>query len=259
MKNLTFLIVLFICLFSVSCSDSGNGTARLQVSLVDGPGDYEKVNIDIQDFLINYSSDDTGWQALNLISPGVFNLLELTGGVDLLLVDEELPVGELNQIRLVLGDNNSVVIDGEEIPLDTPSAQQSGLKLNVNSVLEEGIIYRIVLDFDADESIVKAGNSGKYNLKPVVRAMTEAQSGAITGKVVPFDVQVMVYAHQGVDSDTIRTYADDIGKFLIHGVPAGTYEVEVEPEEDSGYQDVSIDDVEVVTGEITDVGEVDIQ
>ena len=48
-------------------------------------------------------------------------------------------MGTLGQIRLVLGPDNFVVLnDGIDdnadvpIPLSTPSAQQSGLKLNVN-------------------------------------------------------------------------------------------------------------------------------
>ena len=60
--------------------------------------------------------------------------------------------------------------------LTTPSAQHSGLKLNVHAELTEGITYKILLDFDAARSIVKTG-SGAYNLKPVIRTITEATSG----------------------------------------------------------------------------------
>lgn len=161
--------------------------AKISVRLVDGPGDFEHVFIDVVDIMIKYnddSDDDNGWQSLDAINAGVYDLLELTGGIDVLLVDDfELPPGTLNQIRLILGENNTVVIKGEEegefetIPLKTPSAQQSGLKLKVNHELEAGFTYNFLLDFDVDQSIVVAGNSGNINLKPVIRVTTEVTSG----------------------------------------------------------------------------------
>ena len=58
---------------------------------------------------------------------------------------------------------------GEKIALKTPSGQESGLKVQVHQEVTGGILYRLTLDFDAGRSIVKAGNSGKYLLKPVLR------------------------------------------------------------------------------------------
>jgi gamma-glutamylcysteine synthetase len=78
--------------------------------------------------------DENGWQSIADIDQ-IVDLLELTGGESILLVDDfELPSGMLNQIRLVLGEENTIVIEGEEepIPLKTQSAQQSGLKLKMN-------------------------------------------------------------------------------------------------------------------------------
>jgi hypothetical protein len=58
-------------------------------------------------------------------------------------------------------------VDGVSYPLSTPSAEQSGLKLQVNATLEAGVVYTILLDFDANKSIVVTGNN-TYKLKPVV-------------------------------------------------------------------------------------------
>jgi hypothetical protein len=73
---------------------------------------------------------------------------------------------------------------GEVVPLDTPSAQQSGLKLRHGFEVEPGAEVDLVLDFDACRSIVKAGNSGKYNLKPVISVMP-VLTGSIAGAVDP--------------------------------------------------------------------------
>ena len=258
MKKLYFsFALLFFAL--LSCSDSEtDGSSRLQVRLMDGPGDYEEVNIDIEGVSINYSNDDNdGWQELDMLQAGIYDLLELTNGVDVILADEELPSGTVNQIRLHLGENNTLIVDGQTVDLNTPSAQQSGLKLNINADLIDGITYVLLLDFDVEQSIVQAGNSGNYILKPTIRAIAEAESGAISGMVSPYDTQVMVFAHQGAGTDTLTTYVDDTsGGFLISGVPSGDYTLEIEPDSDSGYNSYSEDNVSVITGEITDVGEI---
>ena len=161
----------------------------------------------------------------------------------------------MSQIRLILGDNNSIKIDGNEIDLTAPSAQHSGLKLNVHAELTEGITYKILLDFDAARSIVKTGN-GKYNLKPVIRSITEAQSGAIKGVVDSVESIPAVFAI--VADDTVATtYADENGKFLLKGVPAGTYTVSFDPKE--GYQGFQKTDVSVTIGSVTDLGTVTLQ
>jgi len=73
----------------------------------------------------------------------------------------------------------------ERVLLDTPSAQQSGLKQKHGFDVEANTEADLVLDFDACRSIVKAGNSGnsgKYNLKPVITVMpllTESIVGAV--------------------------------------------------------------------------------
>ena len=156
MKNLKKLsqriLMAFAVLFvAASCSDDDNNgsevpssdMAKVTVKLVDAPGDYEKVNVDIQDVMINRTDDEEGgWETIGEINAGVYDLLELTGGASVVLADNEIPAGEVEQIRLVLGDNNTVVIDGEEFPLKTPSAQQSGLKIKLEETeLEGGYTY----------------------------------------------------------------------------------------------------------------------
>lgn len=246
----TALIGLLTLVF-ISCSNDKN--ARLEVHLTDSPGDFEEVNIDIQEVLVNNSDGNSGWQSLEIES-GVYNILDLTNGIDTLLGAIELPAGRIQQIRLVLGDENSVKIDGVTYPISTPSAQQSGLKLNLNATLTEGITYRILLDFDAARSVVERGNH-TYSLKPVIRAIEEATSGAIAGTVTPVDASPAVYAIVG--NDTVGTaFADEAGKFMIKGLDAGTYFVSIVPK--LGYTTVDKTDVEVAIGSVTDLGIIEI-
>ncbi|MBI1768429.1 MAG: DUF4382 domain-containing protein [Bacteroidetes bacterium] len=245
-----------IIAMAASCSNDNTQTATLQVRLTDAPGDYQEVNVDIQDVQINAEAgnSNSGWKSLN-VRKGVYNLLKFTNGLDTLLGSIELPVGRVSQIRLVLGSNNAVKIAGQSISLATPSAQQSGLKILVNTDLRAGVTYKITLDFDAASSIVKTGNI-TYILKPVIHSVVEAESGAIKGMVDPVASTPAVYALSG--TDTVETaYADQsTGKFLLKGLSAGNYKVSFAPK--SGYLPKSVDNVSVTVGNVTDLGTVKI-
>ena len=246
---------LLLSVFWLACSNVDQ-TARLNVRLTDAPGDYEEVNIDIQSVEIHSSggNQNSGWVSLDVES-GTYNILELTNGLDTLLATAELPAGKISQIRLVLGNNNSVKINGVINSLSTPSAQQSGLKLNLNAELTEGITYNITLDFDAARSIVKKGN-GSYSLKPVIRALEAATSGAIRGTVIPLDATPAVFAIAG--TDTIATaYTDEAGKFILRSIPAGTYKVSFVPK--TGYTPLLKENVSVTLGIVNDLGTLTIQ
>jgi hypothetical protein len=243
---------LMLSILWLACNNDEQ-TARLNVRLTDAPGDYEEVNIDIQDVQVNSSQGNTGWVSLN-VEKGVYNLLELTNGLDTLLATAELPAGRVSQIRLILGSNNTVKIGGVTRSLTTPSAQQSGLKLNLQADLAEGVTYTITLDFDAARSIVKTGN-GTYILKPVIRALQDATSGSIKGTVTPVESAPAVFAIAG--TDTVATaYTDAAGKFILRGVPAGTYKVSFDPKE--GFSKVTKENVNVTVGSVTDLGTVTI-
>jgi len=248
------LWLVFIAALGLAACSSDEKSARLEIRLTDAPGDYEAVYVDIQGVEVNAGSGEGGWKQLE-INKGVYNLIEFTNGMDTLLATAILPAGKIEQIRLKLGDDNTVVIDGDTKDLTTPSGQQSGVKLNVHAELLEGITYKLWLDFDAARSVVETGN-GKLNLKPVIRTYTEAQDGAIKGAVTPVESLPAVFAING--SDTVAsTYADEAGKFLLQGVPEGTYVVSFDPKD--GFDAFQKADVSVSKGAVTDLGTIALQ
>ncbi|RBL92576.1 DUF4382 domain-containing protein [Chitinophaga flava] len=228
----------------------GNGNAKLTVYLTDAPANYDAVNIDVQDVLVNASAGDNGWQSIHLLRPGVYNLLNFRNGIDTVLASSGLPAGKISQIRLVLGSKNSVVVNGAAYPLETPSAQQSGLKLNVQATLTAGVEYRLWIDFDANRSVVTTGN-GKYILKPVIRTYTQATSGSIKGIVLPAIHINSVFAIQ--NTDTIATAKPDplTGAFLLTGLNAGAYNVAFAG--DGLVKDTIVASVNVSIGQVTSI------
>jgi hypothetical protein len=254
------LLISLSLLIFVSCSneDSGGGQyAKLQVRLTDDPADYDAVNIDIQDVQINLTGDSAGgWQSLSNVSKGVYNLLDLVNDKDTLLADADIQTGRMHQLRLVLGPNNTIVVDGVTHPLETPSSQQSGLKLNFQQDVTAGILYTILLDFEAARSIVKTGND-KFVLKPVIRAIFEPVGGSISGYVDPAAIKTAVYALQGTDTAS-STFTDAQGGYLVRGLSAGTYDLYFLPL-DATYQESTKNGVIVTTGNVTKVDTVRLQ
>lgn len=249
------MILLCATVFATACDSSEEGNARIEVWLTDAPGDFDEVNVEVVGVEINSGEDEqNGWRSVET-KAGVYNLLELTNGLDTLLGAVEIPAGRIAQIRLKLGSKNTLKIDDETYPLTTPSAQQSGLKLRLNETFTAGVTYKILLDFDVARSIVSRGNGG-YSLKPVIRSIAEATSGAIKGSVEPKEAHPAIYAI--ANQDTVgTTFTDSTGQFLLRGIPAGSYRVVFAPAE--GYQKKETSDVAVSTGAVTDLGEVVIE
>ncbi|MFN4285152.1 MAG: DUF4382 domain-containing protein [Lacibacter sp.] len=250
-------LLLLITIVLGACTKNENPQARLSIYLTDDPARYEAVNIDVQKVLVTYQNDGpNNWKELN-IQPGIYNLLDFRNGMDLLLGTTELPAGRINQIRLVLGPQNTVVERGVTHILETPSAQQSGLKLNVQVELTEGIDYKLWIDFDAGRSVVKAGNSGKYLLKPVIKTFTQARGGSIAGTVLPAAAQAWVYALRGTDTVASALPESTNGRFLMRGIDAGTYAVAIDAP--AGYRDTTLQNITVTNGQVTNVGTITLQ
>jgi hypothetical protein len=257
--HLMAVVLLSVFVFSACNNDDDDSAvkkATVEVRLTDGPGDYQQVNIDIEDVQINPSDDNSGWISLmDNNDKGIYDLLTLTNGQDTLLGSITTTEAKISQIRLILGTGNTVKVGDQTYDLITPSAQQSGLKLNLQQTLSEGVTYKILLDFDAAKSIVARGN-GTFSLKPVIRVISEATSGSISGTVSPVASNPAIYALSG--TDTVNTsFPDETGKFLLKAMPAGTYKVTFEPAE--GYVSKQVESVIVTTGNVTSLGTVTIE
>jgi hypothetical protein len=253
--TLSAISLIFSSVFFFSCSKNENnadkGRARFQVYLTDDPGDYEEVLIDVQDVQINVTgTDDGGWQSLEGVNKGTYDLLKLVNDEDTLLADATIPSGRLHQMRLILGPENYIKVNGSLIKLNTPSAEQSGLKLNVQQDVTGGILYKIILDFDVAKSIVATG-SGKYNLKPVIRTVFESVGGSIKGWVDPKDFKTAVSAIQGTDT-VAGTFTGDDGGYIIKGIAEGAYSLYFNPA-DTTYKDSLMTGINVINKQVTEV------
>ena len=178
-----------------ACGGGGGGggaSGSLKMALTDAPAcGYDQVNVTVQKLRVHQSSSasdsDPGWAEIVLPTPKKIDLLSLNNGVLEELGQTPLAVGTYTQMRLILADStnsapftNSVVPSGgAETALKTPSGQQSGVKANINISIAANQLADFVMDFDACKSVVSAGASGQYLLKPVVSVVPRYVSGVV--------------------------------------------------------------------------------
>jgi hypothetical protein len=242
------------------------GEGMLNVQLTDSPAcGYNSVNVTVD--RVQISPAGTGWTTIPVDSSvGRIDLLSLTNGMVVTLGQAPLPAGTYQQVRLVLKKNestepwaNSVVLTGAatETPLKSPSGQQNVYKIIGPFTVQEGRLTDLVLDFHSCKSIVMAGKSGQYLLKPVVTAIAKDASGSISGKTL---ANSRVFAQQQSTSGPVivkGTVADSNGAFTLAYMESGsTVDVVVVPPPTDSRAAAIVQNVPVATGAVTNIGDI---
>ncbi|KAF0220864.1 MAG: hypothetical protein FD174_861 [Geobacteraceae bacterium] len=272
------------------CSGGGGTTSSsgtLQVGLTDKQSDaFQQVVITIREVRIvpagleNAPDDDPRLPVVvTYATPHTVDILTLRF-LQELLGTIVLPAGTYNQVRLILEPNptgqgrdpvNYLTLKADplktKIPLKTPSAQQSGLKVLGSFEVKPGIINAILLDFDPNTAIVARGN-GDYNLKPTgIRIVQTAGPiigfGSLSGTIASTfkdwsSATVSVAPQGGVNTLAAGTVFSTFSSSRWEGpfsafVPGGTYRVHVQAR---GFAPYSSPVKTVLSGSETPVGDI---
>jgi len=223
---------------------AGASVGSLRVSLTDAPAcGFDEVNVTVEKVRVHQSSSANehaaGWTDIPLNPLKRMNLLDYNDPTQLngalaALGEVSLEAGHYTQVRLVLASNNgsnppknSVVLSGttSEVPVTTPSAVQSGIKLVHGFDVQAGERVDLVLDFDACKSIVKTGN-GRYKLKPVIHVIPFVLNG-IDGFVEAGLLGSRVVVTAQDNGEIVRsTVPNASGRFFLSRLPAAkSYDV----------------------------------
>lgn len=217
----------------------GNGPlpqGTLKMSMTDAPSCYRKVEVTVEKVRVHKGSNvgdgQAGWEEIVPPNgPVKIDLLALTNGALADLGSAQVDIGTYRDMRLVLADepgaNTVTLLNGTQHELKTPSGQTSGIKLRTSIDVAEGATTDIVLDFDACKSVVLAGNSGQYILKPVIR-LSDKVPGGIQGYVDMDMVEAtdITAVTAYLDGEAVRsTTPDSNGKFKLAYLQPGTYTV----------------------------------
>jgi hypothetical protein len=207
-----FYFVLAICALLVlpSCGggggDSGGGgggavstpqTGTLSVGLTDASTDaYKAVYVTISEIQVHMSGDV--WKVIGAPNK-TYNLLDLVNGVREELGITELNAGDYTQMRLIIGEtpdgginilskqhpfaNYVIDLDDKEHELKVPSGFETGVKIVQGFTINASQTTELILDFSASESVVVAGKSGKWLLKPTIKVLNTQEYSIISGRV----------------------------------------------------------------------------
>ncbi|MBH9551995.1 DUF4382 domain-containing protein [Inhella gelatinilytica] len=218
------------------------GLGTLNLWLADAPAcGMDKVFVTVEKVRVHTSSTagdaDTGWVDITPPAPVRVDLLTLTNGTLAALGQATLPAGSYQQLRLVLAEStganpmaNAVRPSGAtaDVALETPSGLQSGLKINAGITVTATQRVDWAIDFDACKSIVQAGHSGRYQLKPVLQALPllsetgQRVVGYLDAALANGAATVSV---QQAGKPVRTTPTDATGKFVLYPVPAGEYDL----------------------------------
>lgn len=199
-----FLPILVASLMLGACDDGSPETGRLVINLTDAPGNLAAAFVSVREIVLFTAEGDESAEGRTVLTPATteyINLLELTNGAVLELVDATVTTGIYSELRLVIDQAYVVTEDGDvfatvgaALPagvvadgtLRCPSCSSSGFKVKF---MDGGIDIqdnaRVTVDFDVNQSFGHvAGQSGAWIMHPVLRATsTTTLLGIITGTV----------------------------------------------------------------------------
>lgn len=287
----TFRLSIGLALATAALAACGETTdvstdAFVRVLLTDAPIDYiAAAEVDIGAVELIPADEGAPIVLTEDGTPDFVNLLDLQNEVTLILAESEVESGTYAQIRFIVEAARVTLADGYEFngggseqELFVPSGAQTGIKLNLSGLGEEGdgglLIdgdVELVLDFDVARSFVIQGDpetpAGIQGIlfTPTILVSDVAAAGSIAGTVsAPEGVSVedlTVTATPVVDGDleawqssTRVVMSAQDGTYRLSFLPPGTYTVTVTPPE--GFTSTP-ESIEVEVGEGEEVVDVD--
>lgn len=290
MKSLFGLSVAIIALltfglFSCSNDEAITGEGQIKLNITDAPIDQEGVSGVFITFTgIEFQKDGGPWQtAEEFEGPVTINLLELQNGRTELLGDFTAGAGNYTGLRFMLdaperGRNPSnpgcfiEFEDGRIEPLFVPSGAQTGYKAIGEFTVPLNGTVEITADFDLRRSVVEAGASGIFILKPTIKVIVNNQAGGIRGNITNREAEInyVVYAYEAgtyteeesadPEAEAVRfpnslsnTGAEDNGDYMLAFLAPGDYDLVVVAVDAEGIPTVVKieEDISVTSREIT--------
>lgn len=257
MGLLSIILIITACQKQPSNLDESvpEGQARLKIFLTDDPSlIFDSIFVDIQmmEVKIELNNGQEFWDTLS-IRPGIYNILNFRNGIDTLLVNDFIVSnGEIKKLRMTLGTRNSVVRNGVTSPLVIKNGNDK-VVINIDDV--DKIMansYQLWIDFDGHGSVIKLRN-GQYELKPRIHSFNNRKTGRLEGEIKPsaaLPATVMVIA----GPDTLLAIPEHDGEFKIRGIKTSTVKVIIKPK--APYLDSVINNVRILSGDDTDLGDI---
>jgi hypothetical protein len=269
MRSIKMFIIALVAVPMImisSCNkQSSEKTARVKFNLTDAPAQFDALNIDVRGIQIH--TEANGWVSLQS-SLGVINILNYVNGATTVIAEGDISAGNIDRVNLILGSNNSVVVNGVTYALQNSAALQAGLNINLNTNLAAQGNYEWTIDFDAVQSVLASG-SGSFNFTPTIRLVVNpvisasvningSSSASTTGTVTVIEsgsattsgsgsvvvngsttgnisgsintaLGLAYVCVTGSDGASVCTMTDLSGHFNIQAISSGTYSIQIDP------------------------------
>ena len=170
MKYFSIILTCLVAILFSACSKDSENNSDIEVYLQDSPADYEKIKVEVKGVSI-YSQTAGEWVTLT-VNNGIFDLLTLDGNNQAFLGKVKVAGGNISQMQLIIGNQNSVTVAGITHPLILDAADLDKLKVKFDHNINSGWSYKLTIDFKAAESIDSSGNV--YKLKASLKVTLKA-------------------------------------------------------------------------------------
>lgn len=153
----------------MACDGTGPQLARVSLYLTDAPSDQiASAQVWISRAYLLPGSDESAGRGFTITDePQEYDLLQLQNGVTALLGSDLIPVGDYNQLRLVVDSARITLVAGATFEdgsntqtLKVPSGSRSGIKVHfAGGVHIDPAGAAIVVDFPVSENFVFQGSA----------------------------------------------------------------------------------------------------
>ncbi len=157
-KSVFFLFCILVLATSCSKEDSHNEQgAMVSVKIKGASDDVSQILLDIEEVQLlvgDNEFDSNSWISLDMATTGIYNLSQYADESELLLVDNTLiAAGQIKKIKLILGVENSIMINNEKKNLVSYNTELASSNI-VSTTLQANKGYEFVMEFEADNSII---------------------------------------------------------------------------------------------------------
>lgn len=237
-----------------------------EVRMTDAPGDYEALQVEI--VKVEAYAENKGWVALNNQAQSV-SVLELTNGAETqLALKSDIDAGVYSRLKLTFGSNNSLMASadaniqvssggdtiGASVAYELAFQGNKEVIIEIDEQISSETGAVVLLDFNVMQSIKEEAD--ELVIQPVITEIEDAQTG-VRGKIEG-SANAAILLTNG--SDSLSTFTNANGEFLLRSMDEGMYDLIVIPEtdQDPSNDEVIIEGVFISQGEITNAGTIEL-
>ncbi len=234
------------------------GMGSIEIRVTDAPGNVTAIEVTVSEVEVHKEVAGEGeWTSLTITGPNPFDLIKVRDK-EQELVTQDIDTARYTQIRMTVEMVEVTYLENGDGEAKTVEATIPSGKLKFVRPFDvvEGGTTTLIIDFDADKSVVFAG-ADKVIFKPVVKLSIEHGEGeeeeeeeellgTIAGTVTDSsNAEPIEGATVVVEGTELLATTDGDGDYEIDEVPVETYTVTTSAE---GYDDDS-QSVTVIAGE----------